>query len=325
MLTIVIPLYNKEMQLAQTLHSVDKQHFTHFEVVIVDDGSTDRSVEVALRYWENSGRVVEQISPDQWMTDDARFRLICQSNAGVSVARNRGVAEAMYDYIAFLDADDRWEPDYLSEAVSLIDRYKSECDVFASKYSFLTASGEVREQRLSKIPFTGNAGILTNYFEVAACSHPPLCSINTVVSRRALSRVGGFPEGVTAGEDLLTWARLAVNYRIAYSMRVLSLFYLPEQSSFAPKRTPQCPDRVAAGLLALCRDSAVVPGFDGYMARWHEMRASVFLRLGHNGQTVKEIIRSCRYAPKPKMLLYLLLLCFPLSLRLKLFAQKSGL
>jgi len=323
MITIIIPLYNKEMQISETLRSVTEQRFTRYEVVIVDDGSTDRSAEVVIRFLENSGRVVEQISPNQWITDDARFRLIRQPNAGVSVARNRGIEAAMFDYIAFLDADDRWKPGFLYETVALINRFKSECDVFASKYCFYTASGAVKEQILQKMPFSDEMGILSNYFEVAACSHPPLCSINTVVSRKAICRVGGFPEGITAGEDLLTWARLAANFRIAYSMNALSLFYLPEKPGFSPKRVPQNPDRVGDALRALSLECNS-PGLKEYISRWHEMRASVFLRLGDNRQSVREIVNSCRFAPKPKLILYLLLLVCPLFLRLKLFALKSA-
>ena len=76
MISVVIPLYNKEEQIAHTLQSVFTQTFQNFEIVIVDDGSTDNSVEEVEKF------------------DDFRIRLICQTNAGVSVARNRGIEEA---------------------------------------------------------------------------------------------------------------------------------------------------------------------------------------------------------------------------------------
>ena len=95
MISVVIPLYNKEHQIAETLRSVLEQTFQDFEVVIVDDGSTDKSSEEALKI------------------RDPRIRFVRQENAGVSAARNRGIEEARFDLIAFLDADDRWKPEYL--------------------------------------------------------------------------------------------------------------------------------------------------------------------------------------------------------------------
>jgi glycosyltransferase involved in cell wall biosynthesis len=106
MFSVVIPLYNKEDTILRTLYSVITQTYTDFEVVIVDDGSKDRSVE----------RINAHIN-------DHRIRLIGQSNQGVSIARNRGVAEAKYPYIAFLDADDEWLPTYLEKVVEAIALY----------------------------------------------------------------------------------------------------------------------------------------------------------------------------------------------------------
>ena len=87
MISVVIPLYNKEKQIRKTLQSVLTQTFQDFEIVVVNDGSTD-----------NSAIEVEKVK-------DPRIRLIHQQNAGVSAARNKGIEEARYELIAFLDAD----------------------------------------------------------------------------------------------------------------------------------------------------------------------------------------------------------------------------
>lgn len=84
MISIVIPLYNKEQQVARTLRSVLGQTFREFEVVVVDDGSTDNSVAVVRGF------------------DDSRIRIVGQPNSGVAAARNRGIAEAHYDLVAFV-------------------------------------------------------------------------------------------------------------------------------------------------------------------------------------------------------------------------------
>ena len=91
MISVVIPLYNKEKYIKRAIESVLNQTFQKFEIIVVNDGSTDKSAEI-----------VQNIK-------DPRIRLINQKNAGVSAARNRGIQEAKYEYIAFLDADDFWE------------------------------------------------------------------------------------------------------------------------------------------------------------------------------------------------------------------------
>ncbi len=103
MFSVVIPLYNKEKQIKQTLHSVLNQTFGDFEIVIVNDGSKDGSVEA-----------VQSIN-------DSRIRLINQENGGVSAARNRGVREAKNKWVAFLDADDLWREDKLEKVSKVID------------------------------------------------------------------------------------------------------------------------------------------------------------------------------------------------------------
>ena len=95
MISIIIPLYNKEANIKKTLKSVLAQDYSDFELIIVNDGSTDKSVEVI-----NSS------------FNDSRIQIINQENKGASAARNRGVEASKFNYISFIDADDEWETDY---------------------------------------------------------------------------------------------------------------------------------------------------------------------------------------------------------------------
>ncbi|WP_303187551.1 glycosyltransferase family 2 protein [Phocaeicola coprocola] len=106
MISVVIPLYNKAHTIINTLNTVFNQIYQDFEVIIIDDGSTDNSVEII----------------NQNFTDN-RIKIIRQKNAGVSSARNRGVDESKGKYIAFLDGDDEWHPEYLSTMHKLIQKY----------------------------------------------------------------------------------------------------------------------------------------------------------------------------------------------------------
>ena len=173
MISVVIPLYNKEKQIKRTLQSVLTQTFQDFEIVIVNDGSTD-----------NSTIEVEKIK-------DSRIRLIHQENAGVSAARNKGIEEAKYELIAFLDADDEWKSKYLEVQYNLYRKYP-ECDIFACNYEFVNEKHDISPTIIKKLSFKENDGILNNYFEVACVSHPPLCSSAIVIKKKAIQAIGGF-------------------------------------------------------------------------------------------------------------------------------------
>ena len=107
MFSVVIPLYNKERSVKNTIESVLNQTFQDFEVIVVNDGSTDNSLEVVKSF------------------NDERIRIINQKNSGVSSARNRGIKEAKYDWIAFLDADDLWNPNKLRIVAEAIVKEKN--------------------------------------------------------------------------------------------------------------------------------------------------------------------------------------------------------
>ena len=124
MISIVIPLYNKAAVICRTMESVKQQIFSDFEILIVNDGSTDDSLSVLMDFLSENEAVFKN-----------SVRLIEQENKGVSAARNQGIKEARGEIIAFLDADDEWLPDYLKTIAFLVEKYP-ECDIFGTAYSF---------------------------------------------------------------------------------------------------------------------------------------------------------------------------------------------
>ena len=121
MISGIIPLYNKAESIATALDCVLAQTYQDFEVVVVDDGSTDKGATIVEQY------------------TDPRIRLVCQENAGVSAARNKGIEEAKGEYVAFLDADDEWMPEYLENQYSLTLRYP-QCDVHKGGWELYATS-----------------------------------------------------------------------------------------------------------------------------------------------------------------------------------------
>lgn len=127
--SVIIPCYNAEDHLRQCLDSVAAQTLRNIEIICIDDGSTDATMEILRDY---QGR-------------DGRFRILSQENAGAGAARNRGLREAKGEYLSFLDADDFFEPDMLREAVESAERYVADYVVFGADRYYMDrkAFGEV--------------------------------------------------------------------------------------------------------------------------------------------------------------------------------------
>ena len=305
MISIVIPLYNKEASIGTAIASVMKQGYPDFEIVVVDDGSKDEGA-----------KVVEAIQ-------DNRIRLIRQENAGVSAARNKGIAEARCEWIAFLDADDEWKPTFLETVHRLSEKYK-DCKVCACAYEHVDEEGNVRNIRLNKIRFEGTTGRMDNYFEVAAHSDPPIWSSCVMIKKSALESIGGFPVGVAQGEDLLTWARLAAKYKIAYCTEAQSIFHTEGGHAIQiPKRIPPKDDVVGKELAQMYASNPELIGLKEYVASWHKIRASIYLRLkGYGRACRKEIRESLKWNNKAKKLYaYWLLTLIPHGIRVKIISR----
>ena len=295
MISIIIPLYNKEASIATALRGVLAQTYQDFEVVVVDDGSTD-----------GGAAVVETF-------EDPRIRLIRQENAGVSAARNRGIAEARGEHVAFLDADDEWMPEFLVEIAALIAEYP-ECRARATNYIF-NSNGVKSPTILRKMPFTEGRGVLTNYFEVASCSHPPMWTSAVCIERTLLQEIGGFPVGIKSGEDLLTWARIAVRTQWAYSLKVMAQYNIEQVFvREKPKRLHDKEDAVGDDLLALLE---MVPPSKKrelklYISHWYKMRTSVCSSVRNISDTWHYGLKSLRYNLfNYKVLVMMLLVLLP--------------
>jgi glycosyltransferase involved in cell wall biosynthesis len=287
LVSVVIPLFNKGKEVLRAVNSVLSQTTSDFEIVVVNDGSTDKGPDIV--------RAIK----------DPRIKVIDQDNSGVSAARNRGIAESRAELIAFLDADDEWEPDFLETIMHLKNKFSSS-EVFATNYVFRRKNNLIKDTVIRGLPEGFKEGILDSYFKIASQSNPPLWSSAIAITKNAIQSVGGFPVGVTAGEDLLTWARLAAKYQIAYTSETKVYFYEPEILNEYP-RIPQIPDIVGEQLNQLLEKSMHICGLSEYISLWHRMRANIFIRLRQRKQARREILKALRYS-KTTIKLYLLFL-----------------
>lgn len=284
-ISVVMPLYNKEREVARAISSVLAQTFVDYELVVVDDGSTDGSpAEVAT-------------------FDDPRIRMIRQENAGVSAARNRGIDEARADLIAFLDADDEWSFDYL-ETILRLNGHFYECGVYATGYAYRREGGYTRPAILRGLPEGFDEGILDDYFRIAADSDPPLWTSAITVKKSCILAIGGFPVGIAAGEDLLTWARLAFSCPIAYSAKPRAFFWDPADLSARHARKPAEPDLVGEGLKCLLVTSTEeqCSALRRYYSLWKRMRGVVYLKQGNREKALAEFKSAIHYGGISKRL-----------------------
>lgn len=200
--SVIIPLYNKAPYVEKALRSVLGQTFPEYELIVVNDGSKDDSLAVAEHVLEGSGATV-----------------ISQENAGVSTARNNGVAASHGDYICFLDADDWWEPTFLEKMSQFIDEF-TDVGIYGCGY-YLVKNGKKRIAPIG-VPETFEKGYI-NYCSVYAqtlCM--PLTSISVAIPRRVFDEFGGFRPQLKLGEDFDLWIKIALRYPVAFLNKPLS-------------------------------------------------------------------------------------------------------
>ena len=111
-------------------------------------------------------------------------------------------------------------PEFLEE-IRTLQKHYPECKAQATNYIFCS-NGVKSSTILRKLTFDGEQGVLSNYFEVASCSHPPIWTGAVCIERKLLQEISGFPVGIKSGEDLLTWARIAMRTQWAYSLKAFT-------------------------------------------------------------------------------------------------------
>lgn len=204
-ISVVIPLFNKEKYILRALESVLAQTVLPDEIIVVDDGSTDNGPELVQSF------------------PDPRLKLIRQKRRRESGARNRGVAAAQGELVAFVDADDAWKPSFLEVILNLVGKYP-QAGAYATAYEIVRAAGEVERPVFDVFPMGQEDGLIENYFKVAA-SYPFAASC-IALPKKVLHEVGGFPFLEFKGIDIATWMKISLYYPIAWSSGRHAVIYM---------------------------------------------------------------------------------------------------
>lgn len=185
-ISVIIPAYNAMTYLPTTLASVLAQTFTDFEVLIINDGSSDN-----IMHWAKS-------------LTDKRVKLISQTNKGVSVARNTGITKAQGEYIAFLDADDLWHPTKLAKQVEYLDTHPA-IGLVSTWVTLINEKGKFLSE--AKLRFKPE-NIWRQMIEQCLIS----CGSVPMVRRSCFKTVGLFDANLKFGEDWEMWTRIAARF-----------------------------------------------------------------------------------------------------------------
>lgn len=190
--SVIIPNYNYAHIIEETLSSVRLQSYTNFECIIVDDGSSDNSVEVI----------------QEFIKSDNRFSLLQKTNGGLPSTRNEGMKIAKGDYIAFLDADDLWLPNKLKNQIEFFE--KKGCDVVFSKIQNFSNSDDLGI-------FLFNQKELTVY-DFLASNPIPGGSSNFMIKKAVFQKVGFYNNDLRSSEDLHYYFKIALHdFKFCYS------------------------------------------------------------------------------------------------------------
>jgi glycosyltransferase involved in cell wall biosynthesis len=210
--SVVIPVYNKGFIIKETIQSVLLQTYSDYEIILINDGSTDNSLELITEFKAEN------------------ILIFSQENKGAAAARNLGVKKSNGEFIAFLDADDYWFPNHLEELIKLSKQHPN-CGAFCSRYQIKNTKNSVTKPIFKNIP-EGFNGIVDNYF---ASNYPFKINItlNQLIPKKILIEMGCFTDGITNGQDLELWTKIAIKYPIAIHNKTTATYnyYLPNTLS----------------------------------------------------------------------------------------------
>ena len=200
--SVVIAVYNQADSIQKSIRSVIEQHYPAEEIIVVDDGSTDNSV--------NKVKAI----------DHPNIRLLSQTHQGSSAARNNGVKLTRNRYIAFLEVDDLWSPFYLEKMKALILRFPKS-KLFAANYQKIIAEDNFVNPKISLEHIPPNGGLLENYFRIVSQGDHPFTTSSSIIHRQLFNHIGGFSQNDSLGAELALFSESALSTDIAYSPLVL--------------------------------------------------------------------------------------------------------
>lgn len=204
--SIIVPLYNKESFVRDALNSILKQTYTDYEVIIVNDASTDDSAIVAETFLSDKIRIIQH-----------------DKNKGLAAARNTGIQNATSNFITYLDADDVWKPTFLEHIFSLTQEF-SEAQIFATNYEEIWGT-------TLKIPVNGSENLDSNFkgyidFFALNLKQGIYCHGSVCFHKSVFEKIGLYNEEILFSEDLDFNIRANYHFKLAYSNSPQMIYFM---------------------------------------------------------------------------------------------------
>lgn len=212
--SVVIPLYNKADYIKNTIKSVLDQTFTDFEIIVVNDGSTDISKNIVSGF------------------NDEKIQFYDQKNQGVSVARNLGIEKSKGKLIAFLDGDDCWFPNHLQELSNLYRDFPN-CGMYCSRHKIRISKNHFQIPNHNGIDASFRGPIADYFF-----SNQPFritWTSSLAIPKEILEKNGGFTPGTTNGQDLELWTKIGINHSVAVTNTITAIYNFNIPKSLAKR------------------------------------------------------------------------------------------
>ncbi|WNM18748.1 glycosyltransferase family 2 protein [Flavobacterium capsici] len=205
--SIIVPVFNKEKFVSKTIESILQQSFQEYEIIIINDGSTDESEKKINQF------------------KDKRIRYYKTENQGVAKSRNFGISLSTADYICFLDADDYWFPNFLERFHFYSNQFKTE-KVFACAIEIETKSKILPAFYSVKIIKEFE---IVNFFK-ASKKESILWTSSVCIHKDVFDKIGVFDENLKISEDIDLWIRIGINYKILFINSILARYVYDDNS-----------------------------------------------------------------------------------------------
>lgn len=309
-ISVIIPAYNAEKTIFKAIETVRQQTFSDIELIVINDGSKDKTLEI-----------VQSIKEE-------RIKVFCYENSGLSTARNRGISKANGDYIAFLDADDLWTPDKLELQLAAFSKNPGAGVAYSWTYFM-----DVDEQgKVLSLHPSASYSFAGNVYEKLLVSDFIHSGSNTLILKQAIDSVGQFDPSLKSCEDWDYWLRLSTDWRFVVVPKH-QIFYRRSPNSMSSKVEVM----KAAALIAMEKAYQAAPSNLQYLksftlTNFHKYCASLYLQhrtdIDAINQAQQHLLSAISIHPKTlldkttqKLLLKLLLRRLPDKLNNHLFQK----
>ncbi len=210
--SVIIPLFNKEKYVLKTIKSILNQTFQDFEIIIVDDGSTDNSV-----------NIIKSIKSE-------KIKLIKQVNQGASVARNNAINASNGTYIATLDSDDEWQNNHLSELKKCITSF-SKAVLFCTNYNIKRHNAFITNTKFN-FQFDQDCLIIDDFFKANIINFIPTSS-SVAFKKEDFLKINGYNTNLRTGQDIDLWIKFGLMGAIAFNPKTTMLYNYYDQTSLS--------------------------------------------------------------------------------------------